>query len=158
MKVLPGVAPFTCPECDKDASRDRITLTRHYAFAHNKLFEMTDVTPEMLNPSNTTNHSLELKKFVRMEDDEEDVANQNNQVEDRVKIKQKVEKKEDLKLERKEDIESEAKVDVKLEKNEDFKLEKKEDLNLEKKEHLKLEKGEDVKLEKEHLKLKEDLS
>ena len=107
--MLPGVAPFTCPECDKDASRDRITLTRHYAFAHNKLFEMTDVTPEMLSPSNTTNHKMELKKFGRKEQDDEGVVNQNNRSEDCVNVKQK-------------------KVDVKLEVKEDLKLEKKEDL------------------------------
>ena len=72
------VSPFTCPECSREGSRDRITLARHYAFAHNKLFEMTDVTPEMLNMSNM-NPNMELKKFVRKQSDE-DVANQNNHV------------------------------------------------------------------------------
>ena len=46
--VLPGAKPFECPECSKP-NRDRITLTRHYAFTHHKFYEMTDVTPEMLN-------------------------------------------------------------------------------------------------------------
>ena len=105
------MAPFTCPECDKDASRDRITLTRHYAFAHNKLFEMTDVTPEMLSPSNTTNQSMELKQFGRKEQDEGDVVNQNSKSEDPFKVKQK---KEDVKLEVKEDLKLEKKEDLKL--------------------------------------------
>ena len=90
------VAPFTCPECSREGWRDRITLARHYAFAHNKLFEMTDVTPEMLNMSNM-NPNMELKKFVRKQSDE-DVANQNNHV----KVKQNKEdpmlEEEDLKL------------------------------------------------------------
>merc|ERR1712098_575148 len=33
--------------CDKP-NRDRITLVRHYAFTHNKVFEMTDVTSDDL--------------------------------------------------------------------------------------------------------------
>merc|ERR1712126_798135 len=66
-EVLPEVSPFTCPECDKEASRDRITLTRHYAFAHNKIFELTDVTPDMLNPSSPK----KLKMIVKKEQDEE---------------------------------------------------------------------------------------
>ena len=129
IKVLPGVAPFTCPECDKDASRDRITLTRHYAFAHNKLFEMTDVTPEMLNPSNSTNHNMELKKFARKEQDDEGVVKQNNQSEDRVDVKQK-------------------KVEVKLEMKGGLKLEKKEEFKMEK----------EFKMDKEQLKLKESVA
>ena len=44
-QVLPDSKPFPCPECES-TSRDRITLVRHYAFTHKKLFEMTDVTPE----------------------------------------------------------------------------------------------------------------
>jgi len=43
--VLPDSKPFPCPECG-NTSRDRITLVRHFAFTHKKLFEMTDVTPE----------------------------------------------------------------------------------------------------------------
>ena len=46
--VLPSSKPFECPECDKP-NRDRITLARHYAFTHFKMFEMTDITPDMLN-------------------------------------------------------------------------------------------------------------
>ena len=80
------VAPFTCPECSREGWRDRITLARHYAFAHNKLFEMTDVTPEMLNMSN-----MELKKSGRKQSDG-DVANQNNHV------KSKLEEEEDLEM------------------------------------------------------------
>jgi len=44
--VLPGSKPFSCPDCDMAPARDKITLTRHYAFSHRKIFEMTDVTPE----------------------------------------------------------------------------------------------------------------
>jgi len=43
--VLPDSRPFECPLCDKP-NRDRITLVRHYAFTHNKFFEMTDVTSD----------------------------------------------------------------------------------------------------------------
>ena len=110
--MLPGVSPFTCPECDKEPSRDRITLTRHYAFAHNKLFEMTDVTPEMLNPSSPKKHNT-----TRKEQDEEYVANRRQ---DRVE-------KEDMELDVKEDIKLEVKEDIKLEVKEDIKLEVKED-------------------------------
>ena len=86
------VSPFTCPECSREGLRDRFTLARHYAFAHNKLFEMTDVTPEMLNMSNI-NHNVELKQSERKQSDG-DVANRNYQV----NVKQG---KEDPKLEEK---------------------------------------------------------
>lgn len=48
--VLPKMKPLTCPEpgCDVPPARDRITLARHYAFCHRKIFEMTEVTPEQL--------------------------------------------------------------------------------------------------------------
>ena len=42
---LPSSKPFPCPECGKE-NRDRITLTRHYAFTHQKIFELTEVTPD----------------------------------------------------------------------------------------------------------------
>ena len=144
--MLPGVSPFTCPECEKDASRDRITLTRHYAFAHNKLFEMTDVTPEMLNPP-----SPKKQNITRKVQDEENVANHSQKC---------VEKKKDIKLEGKEDIKLDGKEDIKLEVKEDIQLEVREDVKLEVKEDIKLEMKEDIKLGveediKEHLKLKE---
>ena len=111
------MSPFTCPECSREGSRDRITLARHYAFAHNKLFEMTDVTPEMLIPSNTAmNHNMELKKSGQKQSDE-DVSNQNNQSQDHVKVKKE---KEDLKLEEKEELkvkESVAALSVKSDSN-----------------------------------------
>ena len=132
--MLPGVSPFTCPECEKDASRDRITLTRHYAFAHNKLFEMTDVTPDMLNPPSPKKHNT-----TRKVQDEENVANHSQN---------RVEKKKDIKLEKK----LEGKGDIKLEVREDVKLEVKEDIKLEMKEGIKSGVEEDIK---EHLKLKE---
>merc|ERR1712110_544338 len=46
-QVLPDSKPYPCPICDSH-KRDRITLARHYAFVHKKIFEMTDVTPEHL--------------------------------------------------------------------------------------------------------------
>ena len=46
-KVLPSCKPYSCPECGQ-VSRDRITLTRHYAFSHRKIYELTDVTERML--------------------------------------------------------------------------------------------------------------
>ena len=166
--MLPGVSPFTCPECEKDASRDRITLTRHYAFAHNKLFEMTDVTPEMLNPP-----SPKKQNTTRKVQDEENVANHSQKcVEKKKDIKLegkediKLEGKEDIKLEVKEDIQLEVREDVKLEVKEDIKLEMKEDIKLEMKEDIKLGMKEDIKsgvkadikLGKEHLKLKESVA
>ena len=44
-EVLPDSKPYPCPLCES-TSRDRITLVRHYAFTHKKLFEMTDISPE----------------------------------------------------------------------------------------------------------------
>ena len=49
-RVTPDTRPFPCPTCGKE-NRDRITMIRHFAFSHNMLFELTDVTPEMLNGS-----------------------------------------------------------------------------------------------------------
>ena len=40
--LLPGSKPYPCPICEKE-SRDRITLLRHYAFAHNKTYEVTGI-------------------------------------------------------------------------------------------------------------------
>ena len=47
-RCTPDSKPYPCPSCGKE-SRDRITMIRHYAFSHNMLYELTDVTPEMLN-------------------------------------------------------------------------------------------------------------
>jgi len=47
---IPQVKPFECPICTKP-SRDKITLIRHYAFTHQKMFELTDITPEQLVPA-----------------------------------------------------------------------------------------------------------
>jgi len=46
-KVLSNRKPYPCPICGK-VNRDRITLVRHYAFTHRKIFELTDLTPEDL--------------------------------------------------------------------------------------------------------------
>jgi len=43
-KVLPASKPFPCPICGK-VNRDRCTLARHYAFTHEKIFDMTDLSP-----------------------------------------------------------------------------------------------------------------
>ena len=47
-RVTPDQKPYACPTCGKE-NRDRITMIRHFAFSHGMLFELTDVTPEMLN-------------------------------------------------------------------------------------------------------------
>jgi len=49
---VPHTKPFECPVCSKP-SRDKITLIRHYAFTHQKLFELTDITPDQLIPQNS---------------------------------------------------------------------------------------------------------
>ena len=46
--MTPDARPFACPTCGKE-NRDRITMIRHFAFSHGMIFELTDVTPEMLN-------------------------------------------------------------------------------------------------------------
>ena len=56
-KVLPDSKPYPCPKCDRH-SRDRITLVRHFAFAHKKLFEMTDVTQEHLGGARIKSKSV----------------------------------------------------------------------------------------------------
>ena len=38
---LPSCAPFLCPEC-KNPNRDKITILRHYAFGHKKVFDLVD--------------------------------------------------------------------------------------------------------------------
>ena len=43
--VLPDKWPFNCPIYDQ-TSKDRVSLARHYAFFHEKIFELTDLTPE----------------------------------------------------------------------------------------------------------------
>ena len=45
--VLPSSNPFVCPQCGQ-ISRDRITLIRHFAFSHKKMYEFTGVSEEML--------------------------------------------------------------------------------------------------------------
>ena len=45
--ILPSSPPYDCPEAEcKNSSRDKISLMRHYAFAHKKMFTMTDVTED----------------------------------------------------------------------------------------------------------------
>merc|ERR1719347_658636 len=47
-KYVPAVKPYVCPVCEKP-SRDKITLIRHFAFTHQKLFELTDLTHRQLS-------------------------------------------------------------------------------------------------------------
>ena len=44
---LPKSKPYKCPLCI-NPKRDIVTLARHYALGHKKLFELTDVTPKDL--------------------------------------------------------------------------------------------------------------
>ena len=44
---LPTSNPFKCNICDK-ANRDRISLIRHFAFGHQKFYNLTGLTPEDL--------------------------------------------------------------------------------------------------------------
>merc|ERR1712106_56210 len=57
---IPQVKPFECPICSKP-SRDKITLIRHYAFTHQKIFELTDITPEQLIPPGCTPKTPRVK-------------------------------------------------------------------------------------------------
>jgi len=44
---LPSSKPFKCPMCQQ-VSRDKIDMIRHYAYGHQKIYELTDVTPQDL--------------------------------------------------------------------------------------------------------------
>ena len=69
-RVTPDTRPFPCPTCGKE-NRDRITMIRHFAFSHNMLFELTDVTPEMLNPSGRESRgSRQMSNSLRRGEDE----------------------------------------------------------------------------------------
>ena len=61
--LIPQVKPFPCPVCEKP-SRDKITLIRHFAFTHNKVFELTEVTPANLLPG-----GVSVRKSRRTEGD-----------------------------------------------------------------------------------------
>ena len=71
--VLPSNKPYECPVCAK-THRDRITLVRHFAFTHNKVFVMTDLTPEMLGSGSKRNLAPEkptkLHKVIQANDNE----------------------------------------------------------------------------------------
>jgi len=45
--LLPDKAPFCCPICSVSHDR-RQALMRHYAYGHEKVFQLTDLTPEDL--------------------------------------------------------------------------------------------------------------
>merc|ERR1719239_445887 len=59
--LIPQTKPFPCPECDKP-SRDKITMIRHFAFTHGKLFELTEVTPAHLITAGGTPRKKREKK------------------------------------------------------------------------------------------------
>ena len=59
--VLPDKWPFNCPIYDQ-TSKDRVSLARHYAFFQEKIFELTDLTPETLHYSEKLIKKLEQKK------------------------------------------------------------------------------------------------
>merc|ERR1712130_748127 len=59
--LIPQAKPFPCPECEKP-SRDKITMIRHFAFTHGKLFELTEVTPAHLVTSGSTPRKKREKK------------------------------------------------------------------------------------------------
>jgi len=74
--VLPDCKPFACPLCG-NPSRDRITMVRHYAFTHKKLFEMTDITPEDIagfgnRTSRTPSVKKKEKKLIDLDNDSDD--------------------------------------------------------------------------------------
>ena len=58
---LPTSAPHTCPLCQYTA-RDQTSLIRHYAFKHNKIFELTNVTKKQLGYSNRTQKKKPAQK------------------------------------------------------------------------------------------------
>merc|ERR1712130_488557 len=59
--LIPQAKPFPCPEGEKP-SRDKITMIRHFAFTHGKLFELTEVTPAHLVTSGSTPRKKREKK------------------------------------------------------------------------------------------------
>ena len=105
-QVLPSSVPFSCPECGK-GWRDKFSLARHYAYSHNMLFELTDVTPKMLDAENTKkNQSCDIKSgkdgYKKEEATRRDTPSSRTNPEKR-DIKSEVQKqakleKEDLKL------------------------------------------------------------
>ena len=46
---IPAGIPFACPECGKE-NRDRITLIRHFCWAHNKFQLVTGLSEDVLKP------------------------------------------------------------------------------------------------------------
>ena len=58
--VLPDRIPFNCPICDM-SFKWRGSLVRHFAFSHQKIFELTYLTPEDLLYSKSHMKKLEKK-------------------------------------------------------------------------------------------------
>ena len=67
---LVQVKPFPCPECEKP-SRDKITMIRHFAFTHGKLFELTEVTPAHLISGGTFPVFLFIHLYIILQNQEE---------------------------------------------------------------------------------------
>ena len=61
--VITAKEPFNCPICNK-AHKKRGTLVRHYAITHNKIFEMTDLTPQALHYSKSRVKKMEQTEVV----------------------------------------------------------------------------------------------
>ena len=78
---LPSAKPFLCPECGKE-SRDRITLTRHYAFAHQKIFELTEVTPDKLAGSRLSQSPRKPEATSSLEPESERVPHKQRSVDE----------------------------------------------------------------------------
>merc|ERR1719266_2124049 len=76
--LIPQTKPFPCPECEKP-SRDKITMIRHFAFTHGKLFELTEVTPAHLITGGGTPRKKREKK---VEEGAEEGQKDENSVED----------------------------------------------------------------------------
>ena len=73
--MLPKRKPFKCPICGK-SSKSKISLARHYAFLHKKIFEMTDLTHEALYGSKSSIRKFDQK---RTESEEKKIQQQHSE-------------------------------------------------------------------------------
>merc|ERR1719239_1209376 len=108
--LIPQTKPFPCPECDKP-SRDKITMIRHFAFTHGKLFELTEVTPAHLITAGGTPRKKREKKV-------EEGAEQGETEEKKTEDGEKTESETNgTDVTANEDKEEEAEKEVKMEEN-----------------------------------------
>jgi len=87
-RVTPDTKPFPCPTCGKE-NRDRITMIRHFAFSHGMIFELTDVTPEMLNSTGKSRGPRAVNNTPRKEKEEKHVKRYDSDSDDE-KFKQRM--------------------------------------------------------------------